>query len=106
MDGKILMSWIPSPEDDIAGYEIYYGNRIGDYICDEAAEGKSPIFVPADEPGRINQMSYMLTGLVNEKPYFISVRSVDRNGNRSQYSKEIYARPSTIFNDNKYSVGR
>ncbi len=106
MDGKILITWIPSPEDNIEGYEIYYGNRIGCYICDEAAEGKSPIFVRSVEPGRINPMSYTLTGLINEKPYFISIRSVDKNGNKSPYSKESYARPSSIFNNDKFSVGR
>jgi hypothetical protein len=106
MDGKILMTWIPSPEDDIAGYEIYYGNRIGDYICGDAAEGSSPVFVPISLPGQINPMSFTITGLVNERPYFLSMRSVDKNGHKSPYSKEIYARPSTIFNDNNYSVGR
>ncbi len=106
MDGKILLTWIPTPEDDITGYEIYYGNMIGDYICGDAAEGKSPIFVVATEPGKINPVTYLMTGLVNERPYFISVRSVDNSGHKSPYSKEVYVRPSSIYNNDKYSVGR
>ena len=106
LDEKVQISWTPSPEDDIAGYEIYYGSRTEDYISDDAAEGKSPIFVPATQIGRISTMNYTISGLVNERPYFLSIRSVDKNGHRSTYSKEVYVRPSTVYNDNKYSIGR
>jgi hypothetical protein len=106
LDGKILLTWIPSPEDNIAGYEIYYGNNMEDYICSDASEGKSPVFVKAVEPGRITPITYELSGLVNERPYFISVRTVDNDENRSGYSREVYARPSTINNNEGYSVGR
>ncbi len=106
LDQKVQITWIPSPEDDIAGYEIYYGNRMGDYICDDALEGKSPVYVSANEPGKINPMNFSLNGLVNEKPYFISIRSIDKNGHRSAYSKEVYARPSSVYNSDKYSIDR
>ncbi len=106
LDGKIVLTWIPSPEDDIAGYEIYYGNNMSDYICNDAAEGKSPVFVKASDPGRLYPITFTISGLANEKPYFISVRSVDKNGNRSPYSKEVYSRPSTIYNKDGYSIDR
>jgi hypothetical protein len=106
LDGKVDIEWIPSPEDDIAGYEIYYGNRKEDYICRDAAEGKSPVFVPATDIGKITKKNFILSGLVNENPYFIALRSVDKNGHKSPFSKEIYVRPSTIYNEKKYSVDR
>jgi hypothetical protein len=106
LDEKIQVTWIPSPEDDIAGYEIYYGSRVGDYVSSDAKEGKSPIFVTATNTGDIKPISFILTGLINEKPYFISIRNVDKNRHKSPFSREAYARPSSIYNDNKYSVGR
>jgi len=106
LDKKIEITWVPSPEDDISGYEIYYGNRMGDYVCSDAQEGKSPIFVPVQETGRLTPITFTVTGLVNEKPYFISLRTVDKRGHRSIFSKEFYARPSSIYSEKKYSVGR
>ncbi len=106
MDEMIKIIWVPSPEDSVAGYEIYYGNRKEDYICDDAAEGKSPIFITNIQPGTLNRMSIVLSGLKNEKPYFIAIRTVDRVGNHSQFSREFYARPSSIYNDKKYSINR
>ncbi len=95
-NGKVELSWIPSTETDIIGYEIYYGNGRGYYVCDDSTAGKSPIFVPFEQKGRLKKIDFTLTGLVNEKPYFISIRSVDKNGNRSRYSQEMYARPSIV----------
>lgn len=106
MDGSGKITWIPSPEDDIAGYELYYGNRSEDYVCEDATEGKSPIFIPAKEIGKLNPLDFTITSLINEKPYFISIRTVDKNGHRSPFSKEMYFRPSTVFNEKKYSIGR
>jgi hypothetical protein len=107
LDEQAMISWVPTPEDDIQGYEIYYGNSTGNYISADAREGKSPIFVPAERVGKILPMTNTLTGLVNERPYYISIRSVDKKGHRSPYAREMYVRPSTVYNSPLgYSVGR
>lgn len=105
-DGMAQVNWVPTPEDDIAGYEIYYGNRSEDYVSSDAEEGKSPIYIPVSDTGRLTPMSFTLHGLVNEKPYFVAVRAVDKNGQKSPYSKEMYVRPSTVYNDKRYSIDR
>jgi len=106
MDSKIKVSWVPSPDENIKGYEIYYGNHAAEYLSEDAVEGKSPIFVPATNIDKLQAMDYTMSGLVNEKPYFVAVRALDNRGNLSPYSKEFYARPSTVYNDSNYSVGR
>lgn len=106
LDGAARISWIPSPEDDVRAYEIYYGNRSGDYVCYGAADGPSPVRLTNLTAGGLNTVVYTLTGLANEEPYFIALRSVDRFGQKSGYSREFYVRPSTVKNENGYSLGR
>lgn len=103
-DGGVEIQWIPSPEDDIAGYEIYYGNESKNYICKDAKEGASPIFVKKSKEG-FEIEKFRLT-LPNESPYFISIRAVDKNGHRSKFSSEIFVRPSSIFNENGFTIER
>ncbi len=102
---QVELSWIPTTEEDIIGYEIYYGNQHEQYICDHSAQGPSPVMVRYQQKGKLQAFNYTLKGLRNETPYFISIRSVDANGNRSPFSREIYVRPSTVYNENGYSVG-
>lgn len=105
-DEQVELTWMPSTEEDVAGYEIYYGNRERMYICDHAVEGESPVYVSFVLQGELKPTGYTLHGLHNETPYFISIRSVDHNGNRSEYSREIYVRPSSIYNSQGYSIDR
>ncbi|MGC8764744.1 MAG: LamG-like jellyroll fold domain-containing protein [Brevinematia bacterium] len=103
-DGEVEIQWLPSPEDDVAGYEIYYGNESKNYICNDAKEGSSPVFVKRQGVGLEAHRAKL--SLINEKPYFISIRTVDVNGHKSDYSEEIYVRPSSIYNSNGYSIDR
>ncbi len=102
--GEARLSWIPSTENDVVGYEIYYGTQSGFYICNDAQNGASPIFVPLKQKGKLKSLSFSLKGLHNDTPYFISIRSVDANGNKSAYSRELYVRPSSIDNPEHYSI--
>jgi len=104
LDGGVEIYWMPSPEEDIEGYEIYYGHKSKNYICNDAEEGPSPIFVKKTTKGF--ELQKFKLSLMNEKPYFISIRTVDRNGHKSPYSQEVFVRPSTVFSENKFSVGR
>ena len=106
LDSRFSIKWTPSPEDDIAYYEIYYGSRSGEYLDTDLAEGKSPIRYPVKEVGSLAPIEMILSDAQNDKPYFITIRSVDKNGHKSAYSREFYVRPSSIYNENKYSIGR
>ncbi|MCX7820603.1 MAG: LamG domain-containing protein [Brevinematales bacterium] len=103
-DEVVEIYFIPSPEDDILGYEIYYGNESKNYISKDALEGASPIFIKKQSEG-LQYHKATLT-LKNERPYFISVRAVDKNGHKSPYSKEVYVRPSSVYSKNNFSIDR
>ncbi len=103
-DETVEIYFIPSPEDDIEGYEIYYGNESKNYISKDALEGPSPIFVKKQAEGL--QYHKVLLTLSNEKPYFISIRAVDKRGHKSPFSKEVFVRPSSVYSKNNFSIDR
>ncbi|NPV02131.1 MAG: fibronectin type III domain-containing protein [Brevinematales bacterium] len=104
--GTIKLTWMPTTEDDVIGYEVYYGTHEGNYICGDSLSGKSPIFIPFKQSGKLKTIEYVLQGMRNEVPYFIAIKAVDANGNRSVFSKEAYARPSTVYNGAGFSIGQ
>lgn len=101
--GGIELKWVRNKEKDITGYNIYYGNRTGYYV------GNEPRFVPALdqvssdkasalEYGEIGDTrTFVLHGLKNEDVYFVSITAVDEEGQESDFSRELIARPSKIF---------
>ncbi len=78
MDGVIDVWWSEVNNGNIAGYKIYIGTSSGVY--------GDPIIV-----GKVNHHS--ITGLINNKEYYIAVSSYDIDGNESLLSKEIVAVP-------------
>ena len=105
-DGEATVTWVPSTQEDIERYEIYYGTKQGFYICDDALTGPSPVSFAYKQTGTLQPVSFTIVGLNNETPYFVALKAVDRNGNKSAFSKEFYVRPSSIYNSAKYSIGR
>jgi len=103
-DGSITLSWLPSPEDTIVGYEIYYGSHSQEYMGTESRDGRSPIFIPYQQQGKLQAITYTLRGLPNDRPYFVAIRAVDKWGQRSDFSQEIVLFPSDIRNHKQYSV--
>lgn len=103
-DTTITLSWLPSPEESVVGYEIYYGHRSQEYLGEESINGKSPVFVPYTHGGKLKAITYTLQGLRNDTPYFVTVVAVDKWGQRSEFSQEIVLFPSDIHNQKRYSV--
>ncbi|MFN3661055.1 MAG: fibronectin type III domain-containing protein, partial [Brevinematales bacterium] len=103
-NGTITLSWLPSPEETIVGYEVYYGHRSQEYMGEESKGGKSPVFVPYRQGGKLEAITYTLEGLENDRAYFVSIRAVDKWGQRSDFSQEIVLFPSDIHNSPSYSV--
>lgn len=71
---QIKVYWNPSPEDDLAGYKIYYGELSGKYAFHDVS-------------GR--ETSYTLSGLIPGKTYYIALTAYDYSGNESAYSDEL-----------------
>ncbi|URA11163.1 fibronectin type III domain-containing protein [Thermospira aquatica] len=103
-DGTITLSWLPSPEENLIGYEIYYGERSQEYDGISSQAGPSPIFLPYKQQGKLQPITYTLTGLANDRAYFVSVRAVDKWGQKSEFSQEIVLLPSDIHKTPRYSV--
>ena len=78
IDCTIDVWWSMGNEDDLSGYKVYIGIASGMYG------------IPIDA-GMTDH--YLLTGLTNNIPYYISVTAYDLEGNESPYSSQATATP-------------
>lgn len=79
-NGRIHLVWTPSPEPDVAGYNVYRSER------------------PGKQDTRLNPTLLIPTAYKDEtvqvgKRYFYVVTAVDKNGNESGYSNEVAESP-------------
>jgi len=93
-NGSLTVSWNPVPGTDIQGYLVYYGTKPGQYSGVAAVQGASPLNVR-------NTTSIILSGLENNRVYYIAVACYDRSTSpeigmdiRRGISKEVSARPA------------
>lgn len=70
----LTLAWDPNTEDDLAGYNVYYGIQSGDY--------DSVIDVG-------NVIQYLVLDLEPETQYYFAVTAYDTSGNESGFSEEI-----------------
>lgn len=105
-DTVVEISWQTLPSDLVSSYEIYYGNKSLDYFGEAKISPPSPIILNTIQSSSTTNISYIIEGLENEQPYYISIRAKDIYGQYGAYSSEILARPSSINNYFDYSIGR
>jgi len=88
-DRRVLLSWRGNL-DRIAGYRIYIGNERGEYMHPD-----SPIDVPLE---LVNPRSpeYVLYNLENDRLYYFTVVAYTADGMLSDFSGEVFARPSYL----------
>jgi hypothetical protein len=72
--GQATLIWNANTEPDLAGYKLYYGTASRTY----------PFSVNVG-----NQISYVLSGLLNGQIYFFAVTAYDLGGNESGLSAEV-----------------
>lgn len=70
LDGAVELSWRPSPDEDAAGYLVYYGTSSGVYYGEGAVLGESPL-----DAGK--RTSLRIEGLKNGTLYFFTVAAYD-----------------------------
>lgn len=91
--GEVTLQWQNDLDDEVKYYEIYYGSFEDKYFGKDAANGISPIKVKKPEKF-YPILSYTIKGLSFNKKYFFSVRSVRKDGTKSDYSDEVSIVPS------------
>ena len=93
-DGEVTLTWSFSVDNTVGGYYVYYGDRPGEYLGREAAQGESPLKVG-------NTTSVTLTGLKNGKIYYFAVAAYSSIEDKimGELSREVNARPQKSKNN-------
>jgi Fibronectin type III domain len=69
-----LLTWSPSPSDDVAGYQVYYGTASG-------------VYTTVIDVGPTTSAS--VGGLRKGRTYWFAVTAYDTSDNESEYSNEV-----------------
>jgi hypothetical protein len=81
--GSVNLSWQPSPDTNVIGYNIYYGTSSRSYT-NEISLG--------------NTTSVTISGLVGGITYYFAATSYDSTGDESDFSNEIsYNDPTSVI---------
>lgn len=70
----LTLAWDPNTEDDLAGYNVYYGIQSGNYDS-------------VIDAGNVTQ--YMVSNLEPETQYYFVITAYDTSGNESDFSEEV-----------------
>ncbi len=85
--GSIKIKWDENKEDDLLGYRVYWGFSPSKLVFSENV-------------GNVN--NFEITGIDNEKPYYVAVSAIDFSGNESELSTivksdgSIYTLPAEV----------
>jgi len=88
-DGSVLLTWSPNTEENLGGYNVYYGTESG-------------VYGPPINVGNVvvdGQLSFRVTGLTNGQIYFFALTAYDKNGKESAFSVERSAIPQVLLGD-------
>ncbi|MDR2468078.1 MAG: fibronectin type III domain-containing protein [Spirochaetaceae bacterium] len=87
-DGFVDLAWRETAGEEVRGYLVYYGTRQGEYFCEDAALGASPLDV-----GKVTRIR--LDNLKNGVLYYFAVAAYDDSGPTfpGEFSGEVSARP-------------
>lgn len=83
LGGTIVLTWIPSPEFDLAGYNVYMSSD------------KGVSWVLQNTKGLLTTPIFTKIGLVDNLEYYFRVEAVDLDGYKSDMSDTVRAKPST-----------
>lgn len=86
LGGTIVLTWLPSPEFDIAGYNVYMSANNG------------VTWVLQNTRGLLTTPIFTSSGLVNGVQYQFKVEAVDLDGFKSDMSEIVKTKPSVTDN--------
>ncbi len=88
-DGAVELKWRASPDEDLGGYLVYFGENPGEYFGVSTSKGESPLDV-----GR--KTSFLVDGLRDGTLYYFAIAAYDRASPRhiGEFSRETTARPA------------
>ena len=75
---KVGLAWDANIEPELAGYKIYFGTASGNYSH-------------SVDVGNVTE--YTLTGLEEGVTYYLAATAYDKDGNESDFSKELVHAP-------------
>jgi len=87
----LAVQWKKSPEQDVVGYNVWFGTFPGVHSGVDQVAGGSTTY-------------HEITGLANGMPYYVAVQAVDFSGNRSPKSLEISNIPTEPADETAPSV--
>ncbi len=96
-DGTVILVWAKNPEQDLAGYKIYYSSETNGFGGTEAKEGTSPITVTTID-------TFTVSGLVVGKTYRFAVSAFDLSTNESLKSNVVSLVLTGILKSNNAKV--
>lgn len=87
--GAVELKWRPSPDTDLGGYLVYFGEKSAEYFGSSATIGDSPIDAGLST-------SFIVDGLRDGTLYYFSIAAYDRANPRhiGEFSREVAARPA------------
>lgn len=85
-NGQANLSWNANPEEDLAGYRIYYGQSPRTSDCPAGGYAEK---LDAGKTTTPEKPSYKFEKLESGKTYYFSVTSYDSSGNESCFSAEM-----------------
>ncbi|RLB20304.1 MAG: hypothetical protein DRG76_11305 [Deltaproteobacteria bacterium] len=77
--GKVILSWIPNKEKDLAGYRIYRSMEKDSKHYDLLNQE------PVKKAGLVNE----LPKTASDNPFFFKIKAVDTSGNESEFSNIV-----------------
>jgi len=103
---ELILAWDANIEENIDGYEIYYRTAgsdykfIGDVYVDELADPDNPMVsitdfyngAPADASVPVVAMPAL--AMTDGRPYYFALTAFDVQGNKSDFSEEIFLEAS------------
>jgi hypothetical protein len=88
-NGAVELKWRPSPDTDLGGYLVYFGESSAEYFGSSSKAGDSPL-----DAGLAT--SFVVDGLRDGALYYFSIAAYDRANPRhiGEFSREVAARPA------------
>ncbi len=85
-DGKVFFKWVGNIDENISGYKIYFGKKSGNYTFKEPKLINLNTILNRIKPVVVIEDNDLRVG----KVYYFSITAVDKYGNESGFSNEVW----------------